>query len=230
VRRGVVEEIAQVGDMDPRPSHVVNGIELFDYEALVRSRAWARWRRFKAPSASFADYYQEGWIGLTRAAERFDHTRGVKFLTYAYQYVDGYILLAMYGMQWAPAYLLKGVHAEHPKVMLPAALAFHSEEAERRAFQAIPARPDWRTTLRELYVDMTKALPERERYVLAQSSIGERTLTELGVELGVSTARVGQIRDKAIERVHESQRRYARKRPTPHEETWKPASRAAVPA
>jgi RNA polymerase primary sigma factor len=40
-------------------------------------------RRYRPPGLELSDLLQEGTIGLMRAAEKFDHTRGLKFSTYA---------------------------------------------------------------------------------------------------------------------------------------------------
>src|SRR4051812_22519923 len=40
-------------------------------------------RAYRDADVPFADLVQEGTVGLLRAAERFDHRRGVKFSTYA---------------------------------------------------------------------------------------------------------------------------------------------------
>jgi RNA polymerase primary sigma factor len=40
-------------------------------------------RTYRTASVPFADLVQEGTVGLARAAERFDHRRGLKFSTYA---------------------------------------------------------------------------------------------------------------------------------------------------
>jgi RNA polymerase primary sigma factor len=40
-------------------------------------------RTYKGSTVPFLDLVQEGTVGLVRAAERFDHRRGLKFSTYA---------------------------------------------------------------------------------------------------------------------------------------------------
>jgi RNA polymerase primary sigma factor len=54
-------------------------------------------RAYRASSVPFADVVQEGTIGLVRAAERFDHRRGVKFSTYAVWWIRRSILDAIAG-------------------------------------------------------------------------------------------------------------------------------------
>jgi len=39
----------------------------------------------------FLDMHSEGWVGILKAAKSFDPTKGVKFETFAYIYVYGYI-------------------------------------------------------------------------------------------------------------------------------------------
>jgi RNA polymerase primary sigma factor len=52
-------------------------------------------RAYRGSGVPFADLVQEGTIGLVRAAERFDHRRGVKFSTYAVWWIRRSILDAM---------------------------------------------------------------------------------------------------------------------------------------
>jgi DNA-directed RNA polymerase sigma subunit (sigma70/sigma32) len=40
-------------------------------------------KRYEGRGLSFADLVREGHVGLTRAAEKFDHTKGYRFPTYA---------------------------------------------------------------------------------------------------------------------------------------------------
>lgn len=62
-----------------------------EYENLVhhcsnRLKVYAKKSGF-----SYDDVVQEGFIGLLRAFENFDESRGLKFMTIAYQYVNGFI-------------------------------------------------------------------------------------------------------------------------------------------
>src|ERR1700759_1854845 len=51
-------------------------------ESNLRLVFWLA-RSYRGRGVPFADLVQEGTIGLVRAAERFDHRRGLKFSTYA---------------------------------------------------------------------------------------------------------------------------------------------------
>jgi RNA polymerase sigma factor (sigma-70 family) len=218
-----------------KPSHVVNGIELFDYDALVRSRAKKRWSPRKAHLLDEDDLYQSGWCGLIRAAEEFDHSRGFKFMTLAYRYVDGFMLRELYGEEWAPEHLFKtGDPEAGSKVrrILPASAVFRSDEAEAVAFERREARPDWRAQLREAYVDVAKALSERERLVVGARVFGEHTLREVGQVLGVTHQRAKQIQQGAALKARAASVRYPKRRQIEAEEPWKPspAVAGAVPA
>jgi RNA polymerase sigma factor (sigma-70 family) len=50
-------------------------------------------------------------------------------------------------------------------------------------------------------VGLISSLPEKYQYVIRQLFYEDRTLKEVGDELGVSGARIGQIRDKALNRM-----------------------------
>lgn len=51
------------------------------------------------------DLYSYGIFGLINAVERFDHTRGIKFETYAITRIKGSILDGLRSMDWVPASL-----------------------------------------------------------------------------------------------------------------------------
>jgi RNA polymerase primary sigma factor len=54
-------------------------------------------RTYRGGTVAFADLVQEGAIGLVRAAERFDHRRGLKFSTYAVWWIRRAMLDAIAG-------------------------------------------------------------------------------------------------------------------------------------
>ncbi|AUN11229.1 sigma-70 family RNA polymerase sigma factor [Clostridium botulinum] len=58
-----------------------------------------RYKQFKH-KYSYEDLFQEGCLGLMKAANRFNSSRGIKFSTYAYPYVDGQILRMIESDKW----------------------------------------------------------------------------------------------------------------------------------
>lgn len=52
--------------------------------------------RYRSPNIEFDDLLNSGYIGLRKAAERFDPNRGTKFSTFAYHYIRNSIQKFMY--------------------------------------------------------------------------------------------------------------------------------------
>jgi RNA polymerase primary sigma factor len=59
-------------------------------------------RTYRGGNVAFADLVQEGTVGLARAAERFDHRRGLKFSTYAVWWIRRSMLEAIAGSNVIP--------------------------------------------------------------------------------------------------------------------------------
>ena len=60
--------------------------KIFDhYLSLVRICAW----KYSGRGVDYDDLFQEGCMGLLKAIERFDLSRGVEFHTYAFWFVEG---------------------------------------------------------------------------------------------------------------------------------------------
>lgn len=57
------------------------------------------------PHVDADDLYSYGIFGLLNAVERFDHTRGIKFETYAITRIKGAILDGLRAMDWVPSSL-----------------------------------------------------------------------------------------------------------------------------
>lgn len=211
---------------DPLRSFVRNGIELFDYEQLVWSRARRRWAPRFSSRADVEDFYQVGWIGLIECADHFDHSRGVAFMSLAYRYVDGFILSECYALEWEPHYLLVGkrkLAPEQRRTLRASSDVFPTDLSAKNAMESREARPDWRSSLREAYVDLTKRLAERERLVLGARVLGGHTQPAIAQALGVSPQRVDQIVKNATKKARESGRPYQRRLSVRGEETWRPS-------
>lgn len=70
-----------------------------EYLGFVHAITSKRYKQFKH-KYSYEDLFQEGCLGLMKAANRFDSRREVKFTTYAYSYVDGQILRMIRDDKW----------------------------------------------------------------------------------------------------------------------------------
>ncbi len=79
------QRLAKLGDEESLKTLVVRNLK---YTVLVANR-------YKGLGLSVSDLINEGNIGLIEAAKRFDHKRGVKFITYASWWIKQGILRAL---------------------------------------------------------------------------------------------------------------------------------------
>lgn len=158
-------------------------------------------KRYRGRGLSLADLVNEGNLGLLRAAERFDETRGVRFVSYAVWWVRQSILQAI-ARDAGPsdeAGPLERLSLDEP--LDPEAGATLEEVVpDERAVS-----PDARAheeALRHAVDASLMALPEREQLVLRLyfGLDGEPplALAEIGRRLGVSRERARQIKDRAL--------------------------------
>jgi RNA polymerase sigma factor (sigma-70 family) len=195
-----------------RPVHnIVNGIDLRSHGGLIATLA-NRYRRFVGGCLEWDDLMQAGWLGLHKAAVKFDHGRGVKFSTYA-----GF---------WIRAFIQRMILNDRRTVRVPV----HRQHAARGTGERLPLdalslnvpldpsnpESEWIDLLRadsdpereavdndftsqiEAAVD---ALPEMNRRAIRGRFWGEYTLREIGDDAGLSRERIRQREAQALDRL-----------------------------
>ncbi|MBO7068893.1 MAG: sigma-70 family RNA polymerase sigma factor [Bacteroidaceae bacterium] len=138
--------------------------------------------QYKDQGLSLPDLINEGNMGLIRAAEKFDETRGYKFISYAVWWIREGILRA---------------------------LAEEQRHNSRQFFDELPSpdtliAPAGETASAETNRALSM-LGERERFII-EHTFGingqpEMTLDAMGESLGLSRERVCQIRKKSIRKL-----------------------------
>ena len=164
-------------------------------------------KQYQHQGLTLTDLIDEGNIGLVKAAEKFDETRGFKFISYA--------------VWWIRQSILQAIAEQSRIVRLPlnqsGALSKINQEINR--FEQLHQRRPSVTELAELtQIDEAKitsdlenvlrsVLKDRELKIVRECfGIGcqERGLEEIGAEMGLTRERVRQIREKSIAKLHDS--------------------------
>jgi RNA polymerase primary sigma factor len=161
-------------------------------------------RRYRGSDVPMSDLVNEGNVGLLRAAERFDETRGVRFVSYAHWWVRRSIVEA-----------IDRHHGRHRDDASVAPLSLDeplTPDGEGTLQDILPdprgVEPEealMRSSLRGAIEASLADLPPREaavvrRYFGIESGYGE-DLGEIGLALGVSRERARQLRDRALARL-----------------------------
>ncbi|MBR6032018.1 MAG: sigma-70 family RNA polymerase sigma factor, partial [Bacteroidaceae bacterium] len=141
--------------------------------------------QYKDQGLSLPDLINEGNVGLIRAAEKFDETRGFKFISYAVWWIRERIIHALAEEQKHNSRQLSGELPSPDNLIAPSGLSDETASAE---------------TNRALNM-----LGERERLII-ECTFGingqpEMTLDEMGERMGLSRQRVRQIREKSIRKL-----------------------------
>jgi RNA polymerase sigma factor (sigma-70 family) len=175
----------------------------------------------------YGDLFQEGVLGLIRAAERFDPERGVHFATYALEWVrramDDAVRRAATPLSVSTRdarrlYRLRAVDGgrdadvaaalEVPVARLPWLRAAAAPVASLEAVVAPADEPPlWREVLRRQVTRevgrAVDALPAREREVVRRRHGAGETLAAIARDLGVSAERARQLESRALARLAE---------------------------
>ena len=165
-------------------------------------------KQYQNQGLSLPDLINEGNLGLIKAAEKFDETRGFKFISYAVWWIRQSILQAIADQSRIIRLPLNQVNTRHISMDAP----FIGDE-ESSLLDIIPNYDAPSTdkslveeSLRDEISRVLQVLDEREHKVIeAYFGINQRemTLEEIGDKYGLTRERVRQIKEKAIRKLRQ---------------------------
>ena len=163
-------------------------------------------KQYQNQGLSLPDLINEGNLGLIKAAEKFDETRGFKFISYAVWWIRQSILQALAEQSRIVRLPLNQVGSLNK---ISKAFSKFEQDVLINDDSPIADRSLINESLAKEIDRALATLTERESDIIKMFfGIGcqEMTLEEIGDKFGLTRERVRQIKEKAIRRLRQSSR------------------------
>lgn len=170
-------------------------INVEDYIPLVHKLTSKRYEQFKH-KYSYDDLFQNACIGLIEAARRFDENKGVKFITFAYQWIDGYLLKSIRDDKWFLSNRQNRFTASAP-VSLDNILITKENGCEITYFDILSTDDD---NLDSINLEIAiKNLPKKLKTIIRLRYFADMSQSEVAKLLGMAQSNVSKWERKAID-------------------------------
>ena len=148
--------------------------------------------KYRRPNISFIDLISEGNIGLMKAIERFDYTKGYKLITFATWWIKYYIQIFIKNYDKSST---STIDFDNPAETSTIKYKEIAEEINDNFNNEICGQ--------EIKVNVLMNALQKREYRIIELYYGlfgnkEHTLTEISSEMNISAERVRQIKDKAM--------------------------------
>lgn len=168
----------------------------------------------------FDDLVQEGTLGLLAAATRYDPARGTRFGTYAAFWVKRNMTMGCVyrshhmdtpyrhrSRRHSPPTATEVLSMDRPLVRGEVGATFADQLVDARGDEATAQWEMVRTVGQLLAV---AGLTPREAHILREKFWGQRTLADVGQDLGISRERVRQLQEGALRKMRAHLRSHTR--------------------
>lgn len=162
-------------------------------------------RRYADKRVAFEDLVQEGCLGLHRAAEKFDPSKGYAFSTYAQWWVRAFIQKAWQSLRcvvhYAPQITIRPAEASLDKIVTSDGESLDTFRDLLPDGQPLQEARYGSAEERELVQRAINVLNARERRIIRMRFESDATLQQCGDVYGVSRERARQLEVRALQKL-----------------------------